>query len=56
MQIFVKLLSGRMLTLEVDGTMTTEELLAMVEGADGSLVAHENRLLRPSARARERAC
>jgi hypothetical protein len=47
MQIFVKLLSGRMLTLEVEGTMATEELLAMVEreGADGSLVAHEHRLL-----------
>ena len=45
MQVFVKLLSGRVLTLEVDGGTATERVLEMVEELDSSLVAREQWLL-----------
>ena len=45
MHIYIKLLSGKTLTLEVEGGMLTEELTAMIEAADADLPAAEHCLL-----------
>ena len=45
MQIYVKLLTGKTLTLEVEGSMTTEQLKAMIEAADGDFPAQEQCIL-----------
>ena len=35
MQVFVQLLSGKQLTLEVEGTHSVEEVKAMIEASEG---------------------
>ena len=45
MQIYIRLKTGRTLTLEVEGSLTAEELKAMIEAKDGSLVAAEHSVL-----------
>ena len=45
MQIYIKLLSGKTLSLEVEGGMLTEELTAMIEAKDGEFPAAEHCLL-----------
>eukprot|EP01046_Picozoa_sp_COSAG06_P013000 COSAG06_NODE_778_length_12377_cov_54.670875_4_plen_548_part_00 len=45
MQIYIRLKTGRTLTLEVEGSLTAEELKAMIEAKDGSLVAAEHSIL-----------
>eukprot|EP01046_Picozoa_sp_COSAG06_P078399 COSAG06_NODE_26018_length_623_cov_2.106870_1_plen_54_part_10 len=45
MEIYIRLKSGRTLTLEVESSLTAEELKAMIEAADGSLVAAEHSVL-----------
>eukprot|EP01046_Picozoa_sp_COSAG06_P112702 COSAG06_NODE_59383_length_274_cov_0.760000_1_plen_50_part_01 len=44
MQIFVKLLDGRILTLEVEGHQSTEELKAMLAREPNSLPAAQQRI------------
>ena len=45
MQVFVQLLSGKQLTLEVEGTHSVEEVKAMIEASEGTPPAEQTLLL-----------
>ena len=47
MQVFVQLLSGKQLTLEVEGTHSVEEVKAMIEASEGIPPAEQTLLHGP---------